>query len=204
MSAIHDRWHEQKCSPLRPILLSAIGCPSPFGQTEDGLCDFRGARINDSLHQLEIERIDFSNGLMGRGQLIATVRECRFVGFTCDGTLGNHFTKCSFQKANLSGAVIYGRFYECDFRSAKFRGVRASQVRFENCVLDAANLQNASFYDSAFVSCSFIDCRTGSGLLAGSLAGSIFEKCTIERTDFSHMVLTRANGLVSEKLQPDD
>ena len=196
MAPIHERWNEHPCSQLRRLLLNAPSCPSPFGLTDDGLCDFRGIRIEDSLHNLTIERVDFSNAELGHGQFMGTVQACKFVEFSCDGNLGERFSDCDFRKARLSNSVVYGQFVSCDFSNANLTGVRGRNIRFEDCSFEGANLRKASFYDSMFVRCKIRNSKFGSG----SLAGSKFEDCEIEGADFSKTVMQRVVGIEKQNI----
>ena len=189
-----DRWEENRVSDLRRALRED-GCNSPFGQTDEGLCDFRGVVINESLHQLTITSVDFSEARMDSGQFAATVKRCRFTKCKFESNVGNEFIECDFGAANLANCVFRGKFVECDFSAANLTNVRGSHVRFEDCNFDGANLRKASFYDSTFVRCKITNCKFGSG----SLAGSKFEDCEIE-ADFTKTVMQRVVGIEGDKI----
>lgn len=191
MTLIHDRWNENERLDLRRLFLESESCPSPFGFTEEGLCDFRGIRINVSLHAVLMENVDFTEAELVRGQLMAPFRHCKFVEFSCDGNLGESFDGCVFRKARLSNSVFYGSFINCDFSNANLTAVRGRHIRFEGCVFENVNLRKASFYDSSFINCRLVNCT----IRSGSLAGSRFDGCEINGFDLSNTVMNRVKGL---------
>ncbi len=190
-SILHDRWGEHKSLDLRQLLSTSGVCPSPFGLTDEGLCDFRGICVNTSLHAITIVSGDFTAGRLGRGQFMGTFRLCRFVEFACDGNLGENFESCTFSKARLNNSVFYGTFVNCDFSNANLSGVRGGRIKFHGCTFENANMQKASFYDSNFSNCKIVN----STIRLGSLAGSRFDECEVNSFDLSKTVMERVRGL---------
>lgn len=191
MALIHDRWNEQDRLDLRRLLSNSDGCKSPFGVTDEGLCDFRGVCVNESLHSITVENVDFTNGHLGSGQFMGLFRRCKFVEFASDGNLGENFEDCVFHKARLNNSVFYGKFINCDFSRANLTGVRGRHIKFEGCTFEDVNLRKASFYDSHFVSCKLANCT----IRSGSLAGSKFDDCKVNNFDLSKTVMERVKGL---------
>lgn len=191
MASIHDRWNEHLRIDLRRLLSNTDSSPSPFGVTDEGLWDFRGICVNASLHSVTIVNVDFTDGMLGRGQLMGSFRNCKFVEFACDGTLGESFEECIFHKANLSKSVWYGKFTNCDFSNANLTGVRGGNVKFEGCTFENADMRKASFYDSKFNNCTLVNCS----IRLGSLAGSRFDECKVIDFDVSKTIMERVKGL---------
>ncbi len=191
MAEIQDRWNDVDTGNLRRRFLDESGCRSPFGVTEDGLCDFRGMRVDESLHQVVIENTDFGKAVVGNGQFMAVFRHCSFDAFLCDGSFGNDFRECNFCNANLKNAVIYGKLHDCDFSKANLSGVRGGNVRFEGCNFVETKLWRTSFFDCKFRCCRFVNCSIHSG----SLAGTSFEDCEFENFDLGNAIRTRTTGL---------
>lgn len=187
-----DRWQGVQIGELRSLLLSK-DVDGPFGNTPEGLSDFRGVSIASSLHQLTIEEVDFSNSVMDSGQIAAVSRRCRFTKCRFESNLGNDFFECDFRSSNLSNCVFRGRFTKCNFESANLVGTRGNSVLFENCNFSRANFRKASFVNSKFTDCKIVDCKFGSG----SLVGSRFEGCEIQYVDFTNTVMSRVSGIAA-------
>lgn len=190
MSLFVARWETQEMSSLRRLLLLE-DCTSVFGRTDDGLCDFRGLAIEESLHRISLAEIDFSESSMNAGQLSATVERCDFSKCRYESSIGNEFIDCVFHKSTLARSVLFGKFLRCTFSSTNLVGVRGSGVTFEDCTFEDANLRKASFYDSTFRNCRILNCKFGSG----SLAGTRFNHCQFENADFSKTVMERVVGV---------
>lgn len=190
-----DRWEDMQVSDLRRML-QANECNSPFGTTNEGLCDFRGVSISASLHQMTIEDVDFSEACMDEGQFAAIVKACRFTKCKFESNLGNEFVGCNFLEGSLANCVFRGKFVNCDFSLANLTNVRGSHVKFEDCVFDKTNFRKTSFYDSTFVRCKIMDCKFGSG----SLAGSKFQDCEVVGADFSKTAMQRVVGIEVEDI----
>jgi len=190
-----DRWRQNQVADLRQALQERE-CNSPFGVTDEGLCDFRGISISVSLHQVTIEGVDFSEACMESGQFAAVVKRCRFRKCKFESNLGNEFIECDFRAGKLANCVFRGKFVNCDFSSANLINVRGRQVRFEDCIFDGATFRKASFYDSTFLRCRIMNCKFSSG----SLAGSKFEDCKVEGADFGNTVMLRVAGIEPETI----
>jgi uncharacterized protein YjbI with pentapeptide repeats len=115
---------------------------SPFGLTQDGRTDFRGAPLADILvSSLTVEAVDFSR---------ANFEHTRFEG--C------HFKKCIFDRANLTQiAVVGGSFSECYFRHSDLRlaGIGYGGTEVTECVFEKPKIAKASFGNVIFQNCSF-------------------------------------------------
>lgn len=186
-----DRWNETAIGSLRDQL-AAGPCSSPFGRTEELLCDYRGVSITESLHKLAIEGVDFSKSIMDSGQMAAEFTRCRFRDCIYASNVGNSFVECDFSSAKLSRCVFRGKFIGCDFTSADLTHVRGVGLYFERCIFDKTDLRKASLVNSRFVSCEIKSCKFGSG----SLAGSKFDNCSINDVDFDKTVMQRVVGIV--------
>jgi len=189
---LRDRWSGVSTAGLRAQLLAPV--KSPFGRTKEGLWDLRGILVEDVLHRLVLEQIDFSfSEMMALGQLGGgtTVVACKFDFCRYETTIQAIFENCSFIGSNLHRSIVGQRFVGCVFERARLSGVRGSGVRFEECVFAQADFRSASFYDSVFAHCRFDRCRFGNG----SLAGSKFQDCVFSQTDLVNTLLERVTGL---------
>ena len=139
-----------------------LGAPSPFGLTETGLQDYRGARIRHAvLRSISISDADFSgadlrNIRIENGEL----RNCIFEGASLVEmiTRESNFNRCDFRRADLRMAHIgYGG---TDFTSCTFDGVKIARVGFLNAVFTDVNFsardwKRTDFRASGFWNCSF-------------------------------------------------
>jgi uncharacterized protein YjbI with pentapeptide repeats len=169
----------------------------PFGDTAEGLKDYQGIVISTPLNQIDMSGVDFSFGRVGEsGQLGGKIRVlgCKFRHFVGNGTISGEFLRCDFGAADLSSAVIMGRFETCGFDGAKLVGIRASQATFKDCSFRQANLAKASCFDCRFTLCNFDESRW----ISGSVAGSVFEECTFPNAVFRKIVTARSTGLPAE------
>lgn len=103
---------------------------SPFGKTDEGRVDLRGARFPDkvSLARLKLAGVDLGGATMSG----AWIEGCEFVDVVFDQVgleyLHDHanvFKQCSFRETDLREAGIGykgSRFERCTFERAKFRG----------------------------------------------------------------------------------
>jgi uncharacterized protein YjbI with pentapeptide repeats len=189
---VRQRWVE------RPIdLRKALqGGESPFGQTVNGLKDFRGVSINQSLHRIAFSRVDLSYSEMDEGQLASEVEDCVFDGCRFESNLGKRFLNCSFAGSRLANSILRGTFRSCSFDDANLNSVRCSQAIFEGCSFVSTALRRASFFDCTFDRCDFKDCKLGSG----SFAGSRFKDCVFSGVSFSRTIVERVSGLPTELL----
>lgn len=188
--ALRERWGQCRNFSLRNSL-AVSGPAHPFGKTECGLEDYRGFMINESLHKMTLEGIDFSYCTLGKGQFVSNVRRCLFVGAAIEGNIGETFEDCDFSHTNLRNAILRGAFTQCLFVRANLSLVRSSQAMFAGCTFDDANMRKGSLFGCRFVRCSFVATKFGSG----SLADSVFEDCRFYEPDFSKVVLDGTKGL---------
>lgn len=187
---LRERWSQ--CPPFNMRQRLAVpGGASPFGKTDLGLEDYRGCVIDDSLHKIVLERIDFSYCTLGKGQFASTVRRCLFVGAAVEGNIGAAFEDCDFADATLRNSILRGIYTRCILIRTDLSLVRSAQARFVDCVFDEASLKKASFFSCQFVRCSFLGSKFGSG----SLAKSTFEECRFSEPNFSTVVLDGTRGL---------
>lgn len=193
IKALRDRWIELPAISLREALASP-GLQSPFGKTEAGHVDFRGYSVDESLHKMVVEGVDFSYCLLGAsGQFAATVKSSLFVAASLEGNLGTDFEDCDFSSASLKESWLRGAFRRCAFGRADMSSACSSQTEFDACCFDGANLRKSSFYECRFARCSFIGAEFGSG----SLADSTFSDCAFCNPDLSKVVLDGTRGIAT-------
>jgi len=150
---------------------------SPFGQTEDGYEDFRGAALTEALEYLTLERVDLSyvQFLDAATLRSSTLSHCLLQGIKLSNRfVTRHFEHCSFRQSNLSQARLGERFVDCDFTSSNLNKAIARDVSFVRCRFDGAKLRGAMFMHCRFEDCSF----EGSVLGSGSFYGSRFVGAT--------------------------
>ncbi|WGX97084.1 pentapeptide repeat-containing protein [Nocardioides sp. L-11A] len=174
------RWRPEQLDALERGLVEAARRPgsslpeSPFGTTDDGLADYRGATLRRPVRYLQVTGADFSRVRFEDG---ASMNESELTGCVLDGIdlrgrfVTRRFTDCSFVAARLSRARLVGVFTDCDFTGATLTGSVASGARFERCVFTGASLRSIQWT----MRCVFDHCVfDGVGALSGSLAGSVF------------------------------
>lgn len=91
---------------------------SPFGLTELGMADYRGATLAEPLRHLKVSNVDLSDVLFKEGASIneSELKACRLDGIDMRNVfVRRSFSDCSFVKAKLSGARMGGEFVRCDF-----------------------------------------------------------------------------------------
>lgn len=186
-SMLCQRWQSIPDLDLRAALQEG---KSPFGLCYE-LADFRGATINQSIHQASFENTDLSFSTMERGQLAAAVKRSCFAGVRYESNIGKHFEHCDFTSANLSNSMLRGAFISCNFSNSNLASTRSTQAKFTDCIFESAKLAKASFYDCEFERCRFSNCR----LISGSLAGSTFRDCSTEGLKIEKTILERVKGL---------
>jgi uncharacterized protein YjbI with pentapeptide repeats len=118
-------------------------------------------RVSDSINLSipALARVDFGDGFIPhlhfRG---AGLTDCRFdVARLPDlRTRDSTFNRCSFQGADLAGAVLGPgtRFESCDFRGARLRAVQADSAAFSGC-----DFADAELLEDDFNRCQFQGCR---------------------------------------------
>lgn len=146
---------------------------SPFGLTELGMADFRGATLAEPLRYLKVSNVDLSDVLFKEGASIneSEVERCRLDRVDMRNVfVRRSFSDCSFVKANLSGARMGGEFVRCDFAGANLSKSFATDCKFTGCNFAGATLSDVHFISCTFEGCDFSDVK----LLTGSVAGSEF------------------------------
>jgi len=146
---------------------------SPFGLTELGMADYRGATLAEPVRYLKVSNVDLSDVLFKEG---ASINESELDGCRLDRIdmrnvfVRRKFSDCSFVKAKLPGARLGGEFVRCDFTGANLSKSFATDCKFTGC-----NFAGATLSDVHFISCTFDGCDfSGVKLLTGSVAGSRF------------------------------
>lgn len=146
---------------------------SPFGLTELGMADYRGATLAEPVRYLKVSNVDLSDVLFKEG---ASINESELDGCRLDRIdmrnvfVRRRFSDCSFVKAKLPGARLGGEFVRCDFTGANLSKSFATDCKFTGC-----NFAGATLSDVHFISCTFEGCDfSGVKLLTGSVAGSKF------------------------------
>ncbi len=146
---------------------------SPFGLTELGMADYRGATLAEPVRCLKVSNVDLSDVLFKEG---ASINESELDGCRLDRIdmrnvfVRRKFSDCSFVKAKLPGARLGGEFVRCDFTGANLSKSFATDCKFTGC-----NFAGATLSDVHFISCTFDGCDfSGVKLLTGSVAGSRF------------------------------
>ncbi len=146
---------------------------SPFGLTEQGMADFRGATLAEPLRYLKVSNVDLSDVLFKEGASIneSEMERCRLDRVDMRNVfVRRSFSDCSFVKAKLSGARMGREFVRCDFAGANLSKSFATDCKFTGCNFAVATLSDVHFISCTFEGCDFSDVK----LLAGSVAGSRF------------------------------
>ncbi|MCS3427579.1 pentapeptide repeat-containing protein [Leucobacter aridicollis] len=180
MKQWRDRWDDERIAMVERQLLAIAGSSntpppeSPFGFTETGRIDLRGATFTQSVKYAGIAGADFSDVIFRGG---ASVTEAELENCVLDRVdmrnvfVRRRFINCSFVGAKLTGARLGGVFTDCDFSGATLSGSVASGVRFERCVFTGARLSSVMWTQR----CVFDNCvYDGLKSLSGSLAGAEF------------------------------
>ncbi|WP_314402640.1 pentapeptide repeat-containing protein [Stenotrophomonas rhizophila] len=164
---------EKKLSDAAKSLKMGPMPESPFGLTELGMADYRGATLAEPVRYLKVSNVDLSDVLFKEG---ASINESELDGCRLDRIdmrnvfVRRRFSDCSFVKAKLPGARLGGEFVRCDFTGANLSKSFATDCKFTGC-----NFAGATLSDVHFISCTFDGCDfSGVKLLTGSVAGSKF------------------------------
>lgn len=116
----------------------------------------RGASVKDC---------DFSGRIFLGGSFhAASMSGCSFEKSNLKGINfgGCDAVRTNFSRANLSGAVLHGRFKNCSFRGADLTKIRMAprksassdnHVRFIDCDFRGAKLQDAQLFGAKFIRC---------------------------------------------------
>lgn len=185
------RWQDDQLSEVNRRLAAIAGKhnlhqqdrsfpPSPYGQTEAGLKDYRGVTLTESIQYLTLQDIDFSYSRFEDSASLntSTFTNCFLDGVRLDKRFVTHtFNHCSFRGAKLNGARMSKAFHDCDFTGCNLSKVIASDVSFIRCRFDGANFRSALLLYCRFEECSF----DGALFQDGSIAGSRFagEACLL-------------------------
>jgi uncharacterized protein YjbI with pentapeptide repeats len=153
--SLNGRWSASVTDAVNGQLLRGLPNGSPFGLTPDGYADLRGLEIKVAVKQVNLRRVDFSGCCKSwAGQFgFCTLHDCLFSGSVLPTNFGSDFQRCKFTEAKLKGAVLRGRFEECDFSGADMRKVHFTGSRFVACRFEGARFASGSFARSVFVSC---------------------------------------------------
>ncbi|MFS0841066.1 pentapeptide repeat-containing protein [Paenibacillus sp. 1P03SA] len=146
---------------------------SPFGQTADGLEDFRGVELIETIQYLTVQGVDLSYARFVEAASLNTsaFTNCRFNMVKLDSRyVTREFSRCSFRGAKLNNARIGERFEDCDFTGSNFSKAIANDASFIRCRFSDVNFRGAMFMHCRFEECSF----EGAVFHNGSLAGSRF------------------------------
>jgi len=186
LSVLRERWRGSLYVNAMQGLI-AERATSPFGETHDGLLDFRGVEVNQVVSGRSFDRVDFSGSTQA---FVGQFMRCRFNAcvFDCialDTNLGSAFADCSLVAANLSGAKLFGGFVRCSFASANLSSAAGTGVRFEDCVFDRANFKRAHFLEGSFTRCS----ATGAKFGGCSLGGCRIEGGNVREQDLTNTIL---------------
>lgn len=178
------RWEDEQIADANQALAAVAGKQnlhkkdrsfptSPFGQTADGLEDFRGIVLTESIQYMTIQGIDLSYAQFVDASSLntSTFTNCYFNGVKLDSRYMNReFIRCSFRGAKLNSARIGERFEDCDFTGSNLSKAIANDALFIRCCFSEANFRGAMFMYCRFEDCSF----EGAAFHNGSLAGSRF------------------------------
>jgi hypothetical protein len=159
LSVWQQRWDGVECT---------LEGPSPFGLTDKGAQDYRGACGGDrSIAGASIADSDFTGADLHHLRLENCVfQRCDFdrADLTQLVTLTSQFEDCCFNKADLRAANI--GFHGTHFRRCKFSGVRVTRINiinvsFTDVAFNGPEWRNTDFGVSAFWNCNF------KGMVAG-------------------------------------
>jgi uncharacterized protein YjbI with pentapeptide repeats len=146
---------------------------SPFGKTDTGLEDFRGAALTETIQYLTLQQVDLSYARFVEAASLNTSKftNCCFDGVKLDGRyVTRQFSHCSFRKASLNNAGISEQFEDCDFTGSNLRKAIARDVSFIRCSFTDVKFHGAMFMHCRFEECSF----EGAVFHNSSLSGSRF------------------------------
>ncbi|MFD0712041.1 pentapeptide repeat-containing protein [Paenibacillus sp. GCM10027626] len=146
---------------------------SPFGQTDAGLEDFRGAVLTETIQYLTVQKVDLSYARFVEAASLNTSKftNCCFDGVKLDGRyVTRQFSHCSFRGANLNNASISEQFEDCDFTGSTLRKAKARDVSFIRCSFTDVKFHGVMLMHCRFEECSF----EGAVFHFSSLAGSRF------------------------------
>lgn len=152
--------------PTQPLNLSS----APFGWTDGGYRDFRGAPINlyrkvlgRRFMKCDLSEADFSN-IELKGLEFA---DCRFTStnFTSTNDKGNQFVGCIFMKCSFRDAYLGmrprrrsepSRYEDCVFRENNFARALFRNAIFRRTVFEDNRTKGVDFCASGFWDCRFV------------------------------------------------
>lgn len=136
---------------------------SPFGETEDGLLDFRGLKFGD---RIELLRVEFKPADFSKAQFKeARIELCSFADSLWEeadfrGLIerGSAYQSCRFINCSFDNAILGyrgSRFNLCIFQKCNFNRVSFIRPTFDDCVFENNNLIGCDFFGSSFERCEF-------------------------------------------------
>lgn len=206
MHHLQERWLEAGSDAEK--LLVEQNLVSPFGQTEEGLQDFRCLRLagNLRLNQVSLKSCDFS--YMHGSKLIfadSWIADCRFDSATFSlGDYQSVFERTSFARSKLHGSAVGAngtRYAECDFARADLSGSTGFDAEFRACRFDYAKLKNCVMGGSSFLRCRFVGRvervifggETGAAFIACDFTGASFVDCGFNHIHFERCSTSSGN-----------
>jgi hypothetical protein len=133
---------------------------SPFGNTEDGRADFRGADLSGALYEHQmVQDVDIAGANIQHARISdCSFENCVFDGADLRGTWirQSSFRNCSFRKSDLRMAALgiwNGLFDQCIFE-----GVRTQRTSFHNPVFRGTKFLGKDWSHSDFSASGFWDC----------------------------------------------
>lgn len=153
ISVWRERWRNSAVFPYRA---------SPFGMTENGAEDYRGAPFERQiLGRLDLANVDFTGSNLEK----LRVESCNFNNCIFDHSIltelitkDSSFRNCSFVKSDLRLARI--GYAGTEFFRCKFDGVKLARAGFFNAIFTEINFKgkdwsHTDFGASGFWNCSF-------------------------------------------------
>jgi len=144
---------------------------SPFGNTVDGLADYRGFPLKEGLYRMEITDVDFSHSICEWAGSVrdCTVKNSRFVGVNLEGTFfGSAFVECALDQISLKNCRLgSSTFLDCTFIGTNLTSAMAGGARFTRCSFKRANMKKAIFLSCTFEECNFEETKFHNGSLVG-------------------------------------
>lgn len=168
INELRNRWSKSMLDEVNNAWSCGKNIISPFGQTEEGLGDFRGLIISKPGNRLSLNDIDLSGAKDEFfGQFVfCQFSRCVFISTTISTNFGDDFYNCDFRSIDLKEAIIRGVFKDCNFSFGNLTKLRAKEVNFHNCNFTEANLRRAEFYNCSFFNCNWTGVKFGGGALS--------------------------------------
>jgi uncharacterized protein YjbI with pentapeptide repeats len=196
INSLRDRWKNTKCK---------LDEPSPFGLTQDGLMDFRGAEVlwpENSLRpsiRINAKKYDLSHCVFDDVAFnYSTFEDCTLVKSKIEYS---HFVGCEFRNCSFVGSRFKGNstgfssalFHECKFERAAISRINFELCQFLNCPIHGDTWSHNQFDRTVFKNCifegNFDDCRfwgtnPGRPKIPFSQRGAIMD-CDLRRASFT-------------------